>query len=338
MEVENVVIMASEPCPNVTPEDIRSQFHGCLSEQNLADAFAICSNKFWWVEDNVYDYEEGTPEHKQAQAITDEWCELMEHYEEQIFCILRSEGVEIPDTGRIAVLIPFMERNGYYDSNGWWMIKEKETTKMQETRVRQKPNPEKMAYRKAVLKEPYPMNLLLTLNDGFFHFEPLANEDIKQDNIDGLLHAVSFLPGRTQEMIRLRFEERQTFKKIGETIGITTERVRYLLVDAERKLRSPRLYGYIKYGKVGREVRRAQLEEEKKNAVVDKMQIDVRDMGLSVKAMNRLIAKRCDVVADVVALKKDEILNIKMLGKTMRQEIASKLESLGITDSDWSKF
>ena len=209
---------------------------------------------------------------------------------------------------------------------------------MQETRVRQKPNPEEIARRKAALKEPYPMNFLLTLNGGFIHGEPIANEDIKQDNIDGLLYAITFLPERTQEMIRLRFEERQTFRKIGESIGITTERVRYLLVDAERKLRSPRLYGYIKYGKVGRELRRAQLEEEKKNKVVEPMQIEVRDMGLSVKAMNRLFAKGCDVVADVVALKKDEILNIKMLGKAMRQEIASKLESLGITDSDWSKF
>ena len=209
---------------------------------------------------------------------------------------------------------------------------------MQETRVRQKPNPEEIARRKAALKESYPMNFLLTLNGGFIHGEPIANEDIKQDNIDGLLFAITFLPERTQEMIRLRFEERQTFRKIGETIGITTERVRYLLVDAERKLRSPRLYGYIKYGKVGRELRRAQLEEEKKNKVVEPMQIEVRDMGLSVKATNRLIAKGCDVVADVVALKKDEILNIKMLGKAMRQEIASKLESLGITDSDWSKF
>lgn len=205
-------------------------------------------------------------------------------------------------------------------------------------RVRQKPNPEKMAYRKAALKEPYPMNLLLTVNDGFFHIEPLANEDIKQNNIDGLLQAVSLLPERTQEMIRLRFEERLTYNKIAELMELSLERVRYLLNDAETKLRRPNLYGYIKYGKVGREVRRAQLEEEKNNAVVEPMQISVRDMGVSVKAMNRLIAKGCRIVADVVALKKDEILNIKMLGKAMRQEIASKLENLGITDSDWSKF
>ena len=209
---------------------------------------------------------------------------------------------------------------------------------MEHERVRQKPKPEKVAYRKAALKEDYPLNLLLTVNDGFFHCEPLANEDIKQDNIDGLLYAVSLLPERTQEMIRLRFEERQTFSKIGETLGITTERVRYLLSDAEAKLRRPNLYNYIKCGKVGRELRRAQLEEERKNQVVDPMQIEVRDMGLTVKATNRLLAKGCRVVADVVALKKEDILNIKMLGTITRKEIADKLKIMGITDSDWCQF
>ena len=204
--------------------------------------------------------------------------------------------------------------------------------------MRQKPNPEEMARRKAAFNEPYPMNYMLTVNHGFFFSEPLANEDIKQDNIDGLLYAVSLLPERTQEMIRLRYEEKQTYRKIGEALGVTAERVRSLLSDAEAKLRRPNLYGYIKYGKVGRELRRAQLEEEKKNRVVDPMQIEVRDMGLSVKAMNRLIAKGCKVVADVVALKKDDILNIKMLGKITRKEIADKLDSMGITDSDWCQF
>lgn len=123
MDTENFVIMGGEPYPNVTPEDIWSRFHGHLSGQDLADAFAVCSNKFWWVEDNVYDYEEGTLEHKNAQAITAEWCGLMDEYEEQILSILRSEEIEIPNRGRITVLAPFMERYGYKDGNGWWIKK-----------------------------------------------------------------------------------------------------------------------------------------------------------------------------------------------------------------------
>jgi hypothetical protein len=124
--LNGIVIMASEPIPNKTPTDVRGYFAERKSERDLADAFAIASNKFWWVEDNVYDYEEGTPEYIAACAITDEWGALMDEYEERIFVILRNEGVEIPETGRIKVLEPFMKRNGYRDGNGWW-IKNKES-------------------------------------------------------------------------------------------------------------------------------------------------------------------------------------------------------------------
>ena len=124
--LNGIVIMASEPTPNKTPTDVRGYFAERKSERDLADAFAIASNKLWWVEDNVYDYEKGTPEYIAARAITDEWGALMDEYEERIFMILRNEGVEIPETGRIKVLEPFMKRNGYRDGNGWW-IKNKES-------------------------------------------------------------------------------------------------------------------------------------------------------------------------------------------------------------------
>lgn len=114
-------IMGEEPLSDMTPQDLQERFSGKITENELATAYALSSNEFWWVEDNVYDYEEGTPEHAEAKRITDEWCSLMEHYEQQIFDILRSEGVVIPDTGRIVVLVPFMERNGYFDGNGWWI-------------------------------------------------------------------------------------------------------------------------------------------------------------------------------------------------------------------------
>lgn len=196
----------------------------------------------------------------------------------------------------------------------------------------------KQARRRYAFEEPYPMNLMLLVNDGVFMFEPLKNEDIEQDNIDGLLYAVTLLPERTQKMIRLRYEERQTYTKIGKAMGITAERVRYLLRDAESKLRRPDLYGYILHGKLGRELRRAQLEEEKKNTAVDKMKIEVRDMGLPIRAANRLIARNCDTVADVAALSKDEIMQIKMLGAVSRHDVAEKLESMGIVDTAWKEF
>lgn len=114
-------IMATEPCPDMTAEDLRSKYADMASEKELADAYGIASNQFWWVEDDVYDYEEGTSEYEKALAISDAWKAVMEEYENKIFEILKTEGVTIPSSGRIKVLIPFMERNGYMDGAGWWI-------------------------------------------------------------------------------------------------------------------------------------------------------------------------------------------------------------------------
>ena len=203
--------------------------------------------------------------------------------------------------------------------------------------MRHTPNSEELARRRAMLNEPYPMNLMLLVNDdGASRFEPLATEDIKQDNIDGLLYAVTFLPERTQEIIRLRFEERQTYRQIGEAIGISIERVRYLVSEAEVKLRRPNLYGYIKYGKVGRKLLHARLEKERRKNESDIMKKPVAEMDLSSRPRTRLIAEGCRTVGDVATMSREDILSIRMLGKVSVHEVAIKLECLGIIDSEWS--
>lgn len=114
-------IMAKEPIQNMSAAEVKAYFSDKHTEPHLAYAFAITSNKFWWVEDNEYDYEVGTPEHKAARAITDEWGALMDEYEQRIFEIITSEGIVIPETGRIKVLEPFMKRHGYANHGGWWI-------------------------------------------------------------------------------------------------------------------------------------------------------------------------------------------------------------------------
>lgn len=113
-------VMVSEPLKGISAANVREHFENRLTEQDLADAYAVTHNEFWWVEDNEYDYEEGTQEYKAACAITDEWRGLMDYYKAKIFEILTAEGVTIPETGQIAVLAPFMKKYGYEDANGWW--------------------------------------------------------------------------------------------------------------------------------------------------------------------------------------------------------------------------
>ena len=121
-------VMSQESNPNMSVSEVRAYFADKKSEKDLADAFAVASNKFWWVEDNEYDYEEGTPEHKMACAITDEWGCLMDEYKTKIFEILTNEGVIIPSKGQIEVLKPFMARFGYIDDNGWWIKQDKKAS------------------------------------------------------------------------------------------------------------------------------------------------------------------------------------------------------------------
>ena len=109
---------------------------------------------------------------------------------------------------------------------------------------------------KDALKEPYPRNLLLTINEGTRHTVGIPIENITQDNIDGLLFALTTLSDREQEIIRLRFVERQTYAAIGQVFGISLERTRQILVRAMRRLREPSRLPYIKYGLQGYEERR----------------------------------------------------------------------------------
>lgn len=118
---DGTVIMGGDPSPDFTIEEMRVLAKQASTEREIAVAFAAASNKAWWVEDNEYDYEEGSEEHKKACRITHDWFEVSDILQEKIFTILRSEGVSIPDKGQMAVVSPFMERNGYWDGSGWWI-------------------------------------------------------------------------------------------------------------------------------------------------------------------------------------------------------------------------
>lgn len=67
---DKVFVMTSEPLPDITIEEIKKWRQSHQTEKELAQIFAVASNKFWWVEDNKYDYEEGTKENIEAIRIS----------------------------------------------------------------------------------------------------------------------------------------------------------------------------------------------------------------------------------------------------------------------------
>ena len=118
---KDTVVMGSEPSPELTIDMAYESYGDAGTEQALADVYSVIENKAWWIADDEYDYKEGTKEHKQACEVTDKWFAIADKIKCDIYEILRAEGVEIPQSGQIAVLEPFMKRNGYRNGNGWWI-------------------------------------------------------------------------------------------------------------------------------------------------------------------------------------------------------------------------
>ena len=92
--------------------------------QELVDAYARAHNKFWWLEDDEYDFEEGTEGHKKACVVTDAWQQVMDYLEERIIECAIEEGLfaeRQPDSGIVEQLEAFMRKYGYRDGRGWWV-------------------------------------------------------------------------------------------------------------------------------------------------------------------------------------------------------------------------
>ncbi len=115
------LIIFGTPAPDVSIDEIRSVIENEPAERDIADAFAIASNRWIVAEDAEYDHEEDTEEYIRTCRIADDWSELSKMLEEKAIAILRSEGVSIGEDGRWEAILSFMERNGYKDRGGWWV-------------------------------------------------------------------------------------------------------------------------------------------------------------------------------------------------------------------------
>ena len=129
---KSVTAMAKDPIPKKTPKEIEQMYKESKTEKNLAYTYALVHNKYWWIEDDLYDFEEGSKEYKELEKEVNSWNKLLEKLEKEIFDILEKEGIKIPKTSRIKVFEPFMLKNGFVNGDGWWITNkgEKENRKV----------------------------------------------------------------------------------------------------------------------------------------------------------------------------------------------------------------
>lgn len=186
------------------------------------------------------------------------------------------------------------------------------------------------------LKEPYPNNFLIVINDSC---KKIPINNITEDIEEGLSHILSSLSERDQKIVFLRYRERKTLREIAEQLGVTPERIRSLENKAIMRIRHPRCLGYIIYGKKGYEKlieeRKKARERENKQCI---LQMTLEELDLSVRSFNCLKKKNYNTINDIASLSEDEIASIRNLGSHSIVEIAEVLYKLGVTNTTWEKF
>ena len=126
--VQELEVMISDPLPNRTVAEMGTILSSYMTTQELADAYAAVHNKFLWVEDNEYDYDESTDEYKKACDITDSWGELLNCFEDVIVSLERKNECGENSFDKNNILKDFMKKHSYRDGHGWWIRYEKQVS------------------------------------------------------------------------------------------------------------------------------------------------------------------------------------------------------------------
>ncbi len=121
---DGTVIMGGDSLPDKTIEEMWVIAKNYKSTQELVDAYVGAHNKFWFIEDTIYDYEEGTEEYKQTAAVINSWEKLYDYLNDSVVERAMAEGLFATrelNAGLVKQLEGFMSKYGYRDGRGWWI-------------------------------------------------------------------------------------------------------------------------------------------------------------------------------------------------------------------------
>lgn len=192
-----------------------------------------------------------------------------------------------------------------------------------------------------MIRQPYPMNMLLSLTDKTILEPPTLTEDV----LAGLEYALSVLNDREREILRQRFEQRKPVVDIAADFGVTKSRIRECEYNALRKLRQRTVLGYILYGRKGFAERNYiyhYASNDASDGVVaseqDVYTITIEELDLTVHAYTYLRRAGYAVVGDIADLSTEQIQAIGHLHDKNREEIAMCLRRLGLKNTEWDKY
>ena len=94
----------------------------------------------------------------------------------------------------------------------------------------------------------FPENILEEIGINKVSEKKIDYSRLTDDQVNGLLYAISQMKRRDSIILLCRYEDKMTYKEIGERFSITSERVLQLVAKGLRKLRHPVRYCYIIWG------------------------------------------------------------------------------------------
>ena len=185
----------------------------------------------------------------------------------------------------------------------------------------------------------FPENILEEIGINKVSEKKIDYSELAMDQMKGLQYAVSQMKVRDSMILLCRYEDKMTYKEIGERFSITGERVQQLVTKGVRKLRHPMRYSYIVWGydaynqmlaEKRKQVERLKKEDIEKSGD-DILQIDLAALQLSIKTWNILNRIGIRTIGELINVleKGQEELQIRM-GNRCFSDMIYSLEELGL--------
>ena len=193
----------------------------------------------------------------------------------------------------------------------------------------------------------FPENILEEIGINKVSEKKIDYSELAMDQMKGLQYAVSQMKVRDSMILLCRYEDKMTYKEIGERFSISGERAQQLVAKGLRKLRHPMRYSYIVWGydtynqmlaEKRKQVARLKKEDIEKSGD-DILQIDLAALQLSIKTWNILNRIGIHTIGELINVleKGQEELQIRMRKRCFSEMIYS-LEELGLfCESDFDK-
>lgn len=202
-------------------------------------------------------------------------------------------------------------------------------------------------------KNDYPRNLIdaIAIN----RYKPKM---ITDDIIAGVNYAVSTLPSKEQQFIRMRFQDELSLEKLCAEFGKTDDEILIYENAVLRKLRHPWIYKYILHGIEGYVLHKSiseffsgyrfgyrDAQDGKRNEAFHSFMPNtindlpgINQLGLNKRTFTCLTKAGIITIADCLKLRKIDIKNICGLGPVGADEVARALVNAHIFSYNWELF